>query len=214
MRIIGEAENNVFPMQIRCKHTYGYGKPIDFCGRKLEIEANDIVKHLWFKYPDSSGVDYGVVCPVCGMFVGLDEDKIPNHVKKTAPEVSIRDGKVKVEELSDTFIFEFMQTAHIKATCIGDAVSIFQEKYPACSQHNIKRILHNNQRLAYERSKTTGERIWFEPGCVCGETDCIHDPMCEIAKSCEHQFDMTPDKWVACDYADKNGCRNYDDECK
>ena len=68
MKVIGEAKSGVFPMKVRCKHKVdkdglSYGNKPDFCGRLLEIEEDDVKKHLWFKYPDNRGVDYGIVCP-------------------------------------------------------------------------------------------------------------------------------------------------------
>ena len=50
-------------------------------------------KHLWFKYPDNRGVDYGIVCPVCRMFTTIDADKLPRHVKERAREVSLKRGR-------------------------------------------------------------------------------------------------------------------------
>lgn len=106
MKVIGESDKSVFPMKIRCQYvvdSYGnaYGNEVDFCRQQLEIKESDIKKHPWFKYPDKHGVDYGVVCPVCRMFVMLDEDKIPGYVKQAAKEISLQHGKYtgKMEDL-------------------------------------------------------------------------------------------------------------------
>lgn len=86
MKIIKENHfSSVFPMRIKCKRVvdrYGfdYGKKNDFCGSELEIEASDIQKKEWFKYPDYSGVDYGVTCPICGQFIVIDGFVIPQSV--------------------------------------------------------------------------------------------------------------------------------------
>lgn len=85
---------NVFPMRIRCRQVedmygFAYGSKVDFCGSELEIEADDIKKHEWSKYPDYSGVDYGVVCPVCGMFVVVDKKTIPAAVLTKAKKIRI-----------------------------------------------------------------------------------------------------------------------------
>lgn len=92
MKVVGESNKKVFPMKVRCeriKDEYGfsYGREIDFCGKELEIEASDIRKHDWAKYPDIHGTDYGVVCPVCGKFIPIDRDRIPEYVLKDAEEI-------------------------------------------------------------------------------------------------------------------------------
>lgn len=82
---------HVFPMEVTCRRVvddygFSYGKEVDFCGSTLEVDAEDIVKHPWEKYPDYSGTDYGVICPICKKFVMIDECDIPEPVKKAAPE--------------------------------------------------------------------------------------------------------------------------------
>lgn len=95
MKVVKENNyNNVFPMKIICHQVvdedgYTYGKKNDFCGSELEIEAEDIKKHTWYKYPDYSGVDYGVVCPMCGKFVVVDTGRIPIRVLNDAKEISV-----------------------------------------------------------------------------------------------------------------------------
>lgn len=95
MKVINENKfSNIFPMRIVCKrvvdaHGYAYGKEKDFCGSELEIEAGDIKKHIWYKYPCYEGVDYGVICPVCGKFISVDENEIPNKVLNDAEEVRL-----------------------------------------------------------------------------------------------------------------------------
>ena len=79
----------VFPMLVICqrvadKYGFSYGKENDFCGSKLEIEAEDIKSHDWDKYPDYHGTDYGVICPVCGQFVVIDEKLLPVSVMEKA----------------------------------------------------------------------------------------------------------------------------------
>ena len=98
MKVIEKAKNSVFPMKVRCEHKvdrygFSYGNKPDFCGWLLEIEESDVKKHPWFRYPDDSGVDYGIICPVCHMFTPLDENMLPRHVKERAREVSLRDGR-------------------------------------------------------------------------------------------------------------------------
>lgn len=92
MKVVGEASNPVFPMRIKCQQVvdrqgYTYGNKIDFCGRELEIEESDVKKHKWFKYPNDSGTDYGVVCPCCHQFIMIPEDKLPKYVKEKAEEI-------------------------------------------------------------------------------------------------------------------------------
>lgn len=93
MKII-KRKSFLFPMNITCKrivdkYGFAYGKEADFCGSILEIKENDIVKHEWFKYPDYSGTDYGVKCPVCGKFIVIDKDKLPDQIIKNAKSVSV-----------------------------------------------------------------------------------------------------------------------------
>ena len=92
MKIIKNNEkfDNVFPMTITCtcvadKYGFTYGSAVDFCGSELEIEAADIRRRDWQKYPDFSGTDYGVICPVCGNFVVIDRDNLPRKIKDEAP---------------------------------------------------------------------------------------------------------------------------------
>lgn len=85
---------NKFPMIVACarvvdEYGFAYGEELDFCGTELEIEASDVRKHPWFKYPNYEGVDYGVICPVCGQFIAIDPQLISTHVKKTAVEVRL-----------------------------------------------------------------------------------------------------------------------------
>lgn len=83
---------NVFPMQIKCKRVtdeygFAYGKEIDFCGSELEVGVEDIKKHKWFKYPDYKGIDYGVVCPICGKFIVINKKEIPKKILDNAEEI-------------------------------------------------------------------------------------------------------------------------------
>jgi hypothetical protein len=84
-----------FPKQIKCQRVvdeygFAYGKDHDFCGSELEVDMEDIKKHKWSKYPDYKGVDYGVICPVCGKFVVINEKEIPNGILLNAEEVYLR----------------------------------------------------------------------------------------------------------------------------
>ena len=95
MKVIEENRfSDIFPMKIKCKRVvdeygFAYGKKNDFCGSELEIESGDIKKHKWSKYPDFSGTDYGVVCPICGQFIVIGEDVIPKYILKSAEEILI-----------------------------------------------------------------------------------------------------------------------------
>lgn len=101
----------------------------------------------------------------------------------------------------------------IEAADISEAVKQFHNQYP---DTEIKQIKQGETPIACERSKHTGEKIYYVPGCPCKDTDCIFDPMMTIAEECDHQSDMTSDKWKPCDYYEPydHGCYNYDDECK
>lgn len=92
MRVIEKGTGDVFPMRVKCQRVtdeygFAYGDKVDFCGSTLEVEESDIKKHKWFKYPDYSGTDYGVLCPVCRQFVVMPENRIPARVKEAAEEV-------------------------------------------------------------------------------------------------------------------------------
>lgn len=96
MKVIKENNfTDIFPIKVTCKRVtdeygFAYGKKEDFCGSELEIMADDIKKHKWSKYPDYSGIDYGVICPVCGQFISINENKIPKYVIERAEEISIK----------------------------------------------------------------------------------------------------------------------------
>ncbi len=92
MKVVGESTNPVFPMQVKCERVtdeygLGYGPAINFCGRMLEIEQSDVKKHKWFKYPNMTGADYGVICPCCKQFVVIPPEKLPQYVKDKAEEI-------------------------------------------------------------------------------------------------------------------------------
>ncbi len=96
MRVIEKNSFNLlFPMEVRCqrvedRYGFAYGEVADFCGSRLEIEANDIKQHHWSKYPDYKGVDYGVICPVCKQFVVISPESIPQVIKDNAEQISVR----------------------------------------------------------------------------------------------------------------------------
>lgn len=96
MKIIKKEQSfGVFPMTIVCKEVkdqygFSYGNKVDFCGSQLEIVAEDIIAHDWSKYPDYKGTDYGVICPVCGQFILVDEKLIPKLVKESAEKVQLK----------------------------------------------------------------------------------------------------------------------------
>lgn len=94
MKVLKENHGNVFPLEVECQrvedsHGFGYGPAPDFCHSILEVEESDIKKHPWFKYPDYEGIDYGVICPVCGKFVVIDEKKLPKSAKENAEKISV-----------------------------------------------------------------------------------------------------------------------------
>lgn len=92
--------DNVFPMRCKCHYQkdvfgLGYGDAKDYCGSELEINASDIVKHPYSKYPNISGDDYGYVCPVCKHFIPIDTKNIPVEVMYNAPKISVVNGIFK-----------------------------------------------------------------------------------------------------------------------
>lgn len=99
MKILKRNNGSPFTIRVTCaykKDGYGfsYGEKADYCGSELEAEKNDIKRHPWYKYPEITGVDYGVICPVCGMFVTIPGKDIPAYVKDNAGEVSLEKGRL------------------------------------------------------------------------------------------------------------------------
>jgi len=119
----------------------------------------------------------------------------------------------------ETYNFEFVVTTSVEATDLSEAVKIFHETYPDVKPNFINHIVRerDEQYMADAFSKETRERIYYEPGCPYGYTDCILDPMKDVAKACAHQSEMTADKYVECRIPgpfDEEGCDCYDDEDK
>jgi len=56
------------------------------CGSLLEINANDLIKRAWFKYPDDGGTDYGFICPICGCFSEINKNLLTEHLKNMAKD--------------------------------------------------------------------------------------------------------------------------------
>lgn len=82
-----ERGKSFFPIKVRCEQVvdqygFSYGEKIDFCGSLLEVEQKDISAKKWYKYPEYHGIDYGIVCPVCGRFIPIQE--LPEYVKTEA----------------------------------------------------------------------------------------------------------------------------------
>lgn len=105
MKVIKKNKNK-FTIEVTCqmvKDEYGftYGKKDEFCGSMLEVNAEDIKKHPWRKYPDYEGVDYGVICPICGKFVVIEKMNIPLNVVNNAEEVKIHDTNRLDKEFND-----------------------------------------------------------------------------------------------------------------
>lgn len=93
---------DVFPLRVTCKRVvdkygFSYGCEKDFCGSELEVDAADIKKHKWFKYPCFEGIDYGVVCPICKNFIPISMNEIPRTVREACEEFRFNTGNSKVE---------------------------------------------------------------------------------------------------------------------
>ena len=116
----------------------------------------------------------------------------------------------------ETFTFNVTMDIKIKTSDLSEAIRLFHEKYPNIKEYQVNHISDEDERMGYELSKETGNRIYFKPGCLCGQPDCILDPMRHVAENCAHQSDMTSDKWVCCDYPkpEDDYCDYYDDEDK
>ena len=94
MKIIIKGDyNNDFPMKVVCRritdeYGFGYGDDNDFCGSVLEVDAQDIKKHNWVD-EDHRGTDYGIICPVCGMFIPVEKHGIYKNILNNAEEIQI-----------------------------------------------------------------------------------------------------------------------------
>jgi len=90
MKVISVGNHShVFPMRVICKQVtdeygFSYGDAVDFCGSELEIEASDIRKRSWYKYPETCGEDYGITCPICKGFVPIKKKLLPKFVLENA----------------------------------------------------------------------------------------------------------------------------------
>lgn len=97
MKVVSESNfSGIFPMRVKCEkvvdmYGFSYDSQNDFCGSELEVDAADIKRHGWFKYPCFKGIDYGVICPVCGQFIAIDENRIPKRVRNGAEEIRLSD---------------------------------------------------------------------------------------------------------------------------
>lgn len=69
-------------MKVDCSG-YGWHQENAPCTSNLEIDANDLLKREWSKYPDESGIAYGFVCPLCNCFTEI-QLKIDDNIKKLA----------------------------------------------------------------------------------------------------------------------------------
>lgn len=122
-----------------------------------------------------------------------------------------------MDKENTTFTFEIVRKVQITAADISEAIDLFHKQGPDCNENELKRILDQNGRsLPYEISKQTSEYIYYVPGCPYGYTDCIFDPMREIARNCAHQSDLAKHKRKICNEFDPDydDGRCYDDECK
>lgn len=124
-----------------------------------------------------------------------------------------------------SFEFEYTTRCVVKADNITEAMEKFsRNEYESIVSDTSPRMLNHihctdengTLPMAMTISEETGQAIWYEPGCAYGHTDCIFDPMEEIAKSCASQKDLTPDRQTECEgFNDEDEyCQQYDDECK
>ena len=130
------------------------------------------------------------------MFTTIDADKLPKQLKDNAKEIHLERGMYKgaMKDLQKGCLFEFVVIAEhpVKANDISEAMAEFVKQHPDFDLKDLQYVRYNGKRLPYVYSSETMERIYYMSGCPCGETDCIHDPMPDIARSCKHQSDMTP----------------------
>ena len=98
MKVLVDNYNNEFTLKVECKkrtcNKYGfiYGNDDDYCNSILEVSEKDIRVHSWSKkWPeDVNGLSYLVMCPLCGAWIEIPEDKLPKRVKKNAIPISKR----------------------------------------------------------------------------------------------------------------------------
>ena len=93
-------QRKFFPMKIKCRNNFYKHYPgickTDFalkkpCKSVLEINEHDVKAHSFklitlppYEMKEYSIIAYGVICPVCGEFIVLNENKIPNAIKEKA----------------------------------------------------------------------------------------------------------------------------------
>ena len=99
MKILVDNYNNEFTLKVECKKTYDeygftYGDDNDYCNSVLEVSEEDVRVHSWSKgWPDNiSGDSYVIMCPLCGAWIEIPEDKLPKRVKENAIPISRRGG--------------------------------------------------------------------------------------------------------------------------
>ena len=79
------------------------------CGSTLEINAEDIYKRGWFKYPDYDGTSYGFVCPICGCFTDIDENILSKHLKNMAKEYGKNYSLNKLIQIGGINMYNFTE---------------------------------------------------------------------------------------------------------
>lgn len=82
MKVIVEREAS-WKLEVDCKKS-DWREDKLHCGSTLEVNQDDIVYREWSKYPDESGKDFGVICPVCGCFVKIEVHFLPEAIMAQA----------------------------------------------------------------------------------------------------------------------------------
>lgn len=111
------------------------------------------------------------------------------------------------------FKYEIEVDGELGAESIAEALKNLEHKYPNA---RIMHIAMDGQTLGQAYSNKAARRVYYRPGCLCGMVDCILDPMEDIAEECRNEAE-TEKKWRPCPHhkpSPRDGCANYDDECK
>lgn len=91
-KIIAEAKDNpeLWKMQLTCTGAGWDGSEQHPCYRLIEIDGRDIYKRGYTDISGSTDIYYGFICPACGTFTEISEDKIPESVKGHARDYGSR----------------------------------------------------------------------------------------------------------------------------
>ena len=91
----------------------------------------------------------------------------------------------------DVYDVRIMVDVHVPARSIGQALERLQESYPDVNaQERISGIAVRGQKLERVYSEKAHDWIWYRPGCITGDGNCLQDPMRKLASTAAGQAEM------------------------